>query len=63
MIMIAPLCLCYWFLYHFVCNFNLYISSPDTLVDLHARPEDLRGPFGEFGPLKDVYLPHDYYTG
>lgn len=46
-----------------MCNFNLYISSPDTLVDLHARPEDLRGPFGEFGPLKDVYLPHDYYTG
>ncbi|KAI3471507.1 hypothetical protein Pfo_028157 [Paulownia fortunei] len=28
-----------------------------------CRPEDLRGPFGEFGPLKDVYLPRDYYTG
>ncbi|KAL8217115.1 hypothetical protein R6Q57_023952 [Mikania cordata] len=28
-----------------------------------CRPEDLRGPFGEFGPLKDVYLPCDYYTG
>lgn len=27
------------------------------------RPEDLRVPFGEFGPLKDVYLPRDYYTG
>ncbi|KAM1431927.1 hypothetical protein FF1_014124 [Malus domestica] len=28
-----------------------------------CRPEDLRGPFGRFGPLKDVYLPRDYYTG
>ncbi|KAJ6864598.1 hypothetical protein NC651_035222 [Populus alba x Populus x berolinensis] len=30
---------------------------------LDCRPEDLRGPFGRFGPLKDVYLPRDYYTG
>ncbi|KAK6925789.1 RNA recognition motif domain [Dillenia turbinata] len=28
-----------------------------------CRPEDLRRPFGEFGPLKDVYLPRDYHTG
>ncbi|CAM8890119.1 unnamed protein product [Rhodiola kirilowii] len=28
-----------------------------------CRPEDLHGPFGEFGPLKDVYLPRDYYSG
>ncbi|XP_052485447.1 serine/arginine-rich SC35-like splicing factor SCL33 isoform X1 [Gossypium raimondii] len=28
-----------------------------------CRPEDLRGPFGQFGRLKDVYLPRDYYTG
>ncbi|XP_024984806.1 serine/arginine-rich SC35-like splicing factor SCL33 [Cynara cardunculus var. scolymus] len=28
-----------------------------------CRPEDLRGPFREFGPLKDVYLPRDYHTG
>nr|KYP75584.1 35 kDa SR repressor protein [Cajanus cajan] len=27
------------------------------------RPEDLRRPFGQFGPLKDIYLPKDYYTG
>ncbi|XP_039016102.1 serine/arginine-rich SC35-like splicing factor SCL33, partial [Hibiscus syriacus] len=25
--------------------------------------EDLRGPFGRFGCLKDIYLPRDYYTG
>ncbi|KAH1129695.1 hypothetical protein J1N35_001073 [Gossypium stocksii] len=25
--------------------------------------EDLRGPFGQFGRLKDVYLPRNYYTG
>ncbi|KAF5735707.1 serine/arginine-rich SC35-like splicing factor SCL30A [Tripterygium wilfordii] len=28
-----------------------------------CRPEDLRRPFGRFGPLKDIYLPRDYYTG
>ncbi|WVZ08113.1 hypothetical protein V8G54_021459 [Vigna mungo] len=27
------------------------------------RPEDLRRPFGQFGPLKDIYLPKDYYSG
>ncbi|KAK2985371.1 hypothetical protein RJ640_029328 [Escallonia rubra] len=27
------------------------------------RPEDLRRRFEEFGPLKDVYLPRDYYSG
>ncbi|XP_030954888.1 serine/arginine-rich SC35-like splicing factor SCL30A isoform X1 [Quercus lobata] len=28
-----------------------------------CRPEDLRRPFGQFGSLKDIYLPKDYYTG
>lgn len=28
-----------------------------------CRPDDLRGPFGEFGSIKDIYLPRDYYTG
>ena len=28
-----------------------------------CRPEDLRGPFERFGPVKDVYLPKNYYTG
>ncbi|XAR54573.1 hypothetical protein NMG60_11029774 [Bertholletia excelsa] len=32
-------------------------------ISLDARPEDLRVPFGRFGPIKDVYLPKDYYTG
>lgn len=27
------------------------------------RPDDLRGPFEQFGPLKGIYLPRDYYTG
>ncbi|KAK3023659.1 hypothetical protein RJ639_043540, partial [Escallonia herrerae] len=26
-------------------------------------PEDLRVPFERFGPVKDVYLPKNYYTG
>ncbi|CAN8259471.1 unnamed protein product [Cochlearia groenlandica] len=28
-----------------------------------CRQEDLRRPFEQFGPLKDIYLPRDYYTG
>ncbi|XP_073141597.1 serine/arginine-rich SC35-like splicing factor SCL30A [Henckelia pumila] len=28
-----------------------------------CRPEDLRRPFGQFGPVKDIYLPRDYYSG
>ncbi|XP_071736529.1 serine/arginine-rich SC35-like splicing factor SCL30A [Rutidosis leptorrhynchoides] len=28
-----------------------------------CRPEDLKRPFGQFGPLKDIYLPRDYYSG
>ncbi|KAL2507933.1 Serine/arginine-rich SC35-like splicing factor SCL30A [Forsythia ovata] len=28
-----------------------------------CRPEDLRRPFGQFGTVKDIYLPRDYYTG
>ncbi|XP_042515029.1 serine/arginine-rich SC35-like splicing factor SCL30A [Macadamia integrifolia] len=28
-----------------------------------CRPDDLRRPFEQFGPIKDVYLPRDYYTG
>ncbi|XP_068652425.1 serine/arginine-rich SC35-like splicing factor SCL33 [Aristolochia californica] len=27
-----------------------------------CRAEDLRRPFGQFGPLKDIYLPRDYHT-
>ncbi|KAK3031621.1 hypothetical protein RJ639_035627, partial [Escallonia herrerae] len=32
-------------------------------ISLDARPEDLRVPFERFGPVKDVYLPKNYYTG
>ncbi|KAJ7558444.1 hypothetical protein O6H91_04G039500 [Diphasiastrum complanatum] len=28
-----------------------------------ARAEDLRSSFERFGPIKDVYLPKDYYSG
>ncbi|CAA0841595.1 Serine/arginine-rich SC35-like splicing factor SCL33 [Striga hermonthica] len=27
-----------------------------------CRPEDLKRPFSQFGPVKDIYLPRDYYT-
>ncbi|KAG8373005.1 hypothetical protein BUALT_Bualt12G0126000 [Buddleja alternifolia] len=32
-------------------------------ISLRARPEDLRVPFERFGPIKDIYLPKNYYTG
>ncbi|GAU34420.1 hypothetical protein TSUD_393730 [Trifolium subterraneum] len=40
---------------------------PTSLLvrNLHkdCRPEDLHDPFSQFGPVKDIYLPRDYYTG
>ncbi|XP_020102094.1 serine/arginine-rich SC35-like splicing factor SCL30 isoform X1 [Ananas comosus] len=32
-------------------------------IPLSYRPEDIRVPFERFGPVRDVYLPRDYYTG
>ncbi|KAL8121658.1 hypothetical protein AgCh_018406 [Apium graveolens] len=32
-------------------------------ISLSARVEDLRVPFERFGPVKDVYIPKNYYTG
>ncbi|KAM3272607.1 hypothetical protein ACQJBY_042616 [Aegilops geniculata] len=32
-------------------------------IPLSARAEDLRVPFERFGPVRDVYLPKDYYSG
>ncbi|CAM0906912.1 unnamed protein product [Alopecurus aequalis] len=31
-------------------------------IHLQLRPDDLRRPFGQFGRLKDVYIPRDYHT-
>ncbi|PWZ12747.1 ABC transporter G family member 39 [Zea mays] len=38
--------------------------SPIQQVALQSPswPDDLRRPFGKFGPIKDIYLPKDYYT-
>ncbi|KAG7551160.1 RNA recognition motif domain [Arabidopsis thaliana x Arabidopsis arenosa] len=42
-------------------------SGPSGLLirnlPLDARPNDLRDSFERFGPLKDIYLPRNYYTG
>ncbi|KAL9274910.1 Serine/arginine-rich SC35-like splicing factor SCL28-like protein [Drosera capensis] len=32
-------------------------------IPLDTRPEELRLPFERYGPVKDVYLPRNYYTG
>ncbi|KQK21583.1 serine/arginine-rich SC35-like splicing factor SCL28 [Brachypodium distachyon] len=31
-------------------------------ISLTARLEDIRGPFEQFGPIKDVYLPRNFHT-
>ncbi|XP_066392795.1 serine/arginine-rich SC35-like splicing factor SCL28 [Miscanthus floridulus] len=31
-------------------------------ISLTARPEDIRVPFEQFGPIKDVYLPRNFHT-
>ncbi|CAM0875469.1 unnamed protein product [Alopecurus aequalis] len=31
-------------------------------IPLSCRPDDLRVPFERFGPVRDVYLPRDYYS-
>lgn len=45
--------------------FTLVLSSLGLkdLVMVWCRPEDLRVPFEKYGPVKDVYLPKNYYTG
>ncbi|KAJ0510935.1 putative RNA recognition motif domain, nucleotide-binding alpha-beta plait domain superfamily [Helianthus annuus] len=42
---------------------SLQVSWFVIFVLIAGMPEDLRRPFGEFGPLKDIYLPRDYYSG
>ncbi|KAK4725640.1 hypothetical protein R3W88_030557 [Solanum pinnatisectum] len=41
-------------------------DDPTTLLVRNlrhdCRPEDLKKPFGQIGPVKDIYLPRDYYT-
>ncbi|XP_010534507.1 PREDICTED: serine/arginine-rich SC35-like splicing factor SCL30 isoform X2 [Tarenaya hassleriana] len=32
-------------------------------IPLDCRPEELRVPFERFGPVRDVYMPRDYYSG
>jgi len=32
-------------------------------IPLSVRAEDLRVPFERFGPVRDVYIPKDYYSG
>ncbi|KAG0577416.1 hypothetical protein KC19_5G154700 [Ceratodon purpureus] len=44
-----------------------FSTAPTSLlvrnIARDSRPEDVRIPFERFGPVKDVYLPKDYYSG
>lgn len=55
-------------LYHFLvfCSLSILYAIIGIIECFHwisRRPEDLRIPFERFGPVKDVYLPKNYYTG
>lgn len=49
------------------CSDSIIDMLIGTISDLFARfvlrPNDLRDSFERFGPLKDIYLPRNYYTG
>jgi len=47
---------------HFVSILSKFAPNARLFYSF-CRAEDLHGPFGQFGPVKDVYLPRDYYTG
>ena len=47
----------------FFCFYPYVYVILVKLILYFCRVEDLRGPFGRFGPIKDIYLPKDYYTG
>ncbi|XP_051179045.1 serine/arginine-rich SC35-like splicing factor SCL33 [Lolium perenne] len=40
------------------CSGSLLVRN----IPLSCRPDDLRVPFERFGPVRDVYLPKDYYS-
>lgn len=46
-----------------LCTLVLSSLGLKDLVMMWCRPEDLRVPFEKYGPVKDVYLPKNYYTG
>lgn len=64
-VVVLDLYSCNWVLLHRLENYVLLNFQVLKFIFLLVvcRPEDLRGPFGQFGPLKDIYLPRDYYTG
>ena len=34
----------------------------NNIQDIHIKPDELRTFFSEFGEVRDVYIPRDYYT-
>ena len=57
----------HFFLFVFCLSFNVFVffflgSYHSNLID-NQRCQDLRSIFEEFGSIKDVYIPRDYYTG
>lgn len=46
---------------------NRYVRPPNTSLYIRnlgtsTRPEDLRRIFAKYGPIRDIYIPLDYYT-
>lgn len=54
----------YYFLHLFMYNqCKICLSIYFDRLCPFCRSEDLRIPFERFGPVRDVYLPKNYYTG
>ena len=54
-------------LWHSCCSRDCLVHHFTSLlvrnIPRDCRSDELRMPFEHFGPLKDVYLPKNYYTG
>lgn len=47
---------------HYVIAKNYCLMPYNLFVLLLFREDEVRSTFGKYGPLKDVYIPQDYYT-
>ncbi|KAJ8766276.1 hypothetical protein K2173_022335 [Erythroxylum novogranatense] len=45
------------------CSFAISLLTLAVYFNNFGRPDELRVPFEKYGPVKDVYLPKNYYTG
>jgi hypothetical protein len=55
--MVISVLFCVWMSILWLTGYDLLL-----LFSIYWRLEDIRGPFEQFGPIKDVYLPRNFHT-